>query len=521
MTEISVPFEPHFGAFVIESLTLGMYGESRNAIREYVQNSFDSLRRAIADGLVLPDEARIDVELDADRRGLTIKDNGSGLRTENAASVLAAIGASNKDYRLNAGFRGIGRLAGIVFCDRLTFTTKAKGQSQFTEILFKAAMLREKLTPRGSYEKGAAETLAECVEATRHDTKEVDKQYFKVRIEGLFNPPDECVDAEAMRIFLSQVAPLPYDPKFPHAAEIREKAEAAGFPIDSVRLFVKDGNQEATELFKRYGADVRVKKDLTPITNMSFPRSPTGKWFGWVARKRVPGSIKDPWKGIRVRVRNIQIDDTRVMREIFAESWLTPDKSRISYARFADWYVGEIFVAPTAAIPNARRDGFEENDEWETIRNELDLEVATPLGRQAYRTSKQDKLSVANLSTAMNTLVEAIELLEAEGNPTTEKLDPQIETASSLRIQIAQAIGIAEDNELEPLRALAARLGDTQRRLETLLATAPAHSCEEEIGEAIAGLAKELFRTFQERLAPLEWQRVRAILTEITGVSPD
>jgi HSP90 family molecular chaperone len=98
MTETAVPFEPRFGAFVIESLTLGMYGESRNAIREYVQNSFDSLQGAIEHGLITHEQARVDVEMDADRRGLTIRDNGLGLRTENASSVLAAIGASNKNY---------------------------------------------------------------------------------------------------------------------------------------------------------------------------------------------------------------------------------------------------------------------------------------------------------------------------------------------------------------------------------------------------------------------------------------
>src|SRR3977135_1665272 len=112
MTSQPVPFKPHFGAFVLETLTLGMYGESRNAIREYVQNSFDSLQQAVHDGLLRESEARVEVTLDEDRSALTIRDNGIGLRTENAVAILASVGASNKDYRRNAGFRGIGRLAG-------------------------------------------------------------------------------------------------------------------------------------------------------------------------------------------------------------------------------------------------------------------------------------------------------------------------------------------------------------------------------------------------------------------------
>ena len=45
--EKPVSFEPFFGGFVLETLTIGMYGEARNAIREYIQNGFDSVRRAI------------------------------------------------------------------------------------------------------------------------------------------------------------------------------------------------------------------------------------------------------------------------------------------------------------------------------------------------------------------------------------------------------------------------------------------------------------------------------------------
>jgi hypothetical protein len=37
---------PHIGAFVLETLTVGMYGEPRHTLREYVQNSFDSIRSA-------------------------------------------------------------------------------------------------------------------------------------------------------------------------------------------------------------------------------------------------------------------------------------------------------------------------------------------------------------------------------------------------------------------------------------------------------------------------------------------
>ena len=519
MSTVKIDFMPHFGAFVIETLTLGMYGESRNAIREYVQNSRDSVRQAVEDGLLTVEQARIDVEMDANHDGLTIRDNGHGIGVENAAKVLASIGASNKDYRKNAGFRGIGRLAGIVFCDRLIFRTKSKGQTQFTEVVMRADELRQKLSPDRSYAKDAAQTLGECVDATLQDDADADAHYFEVRLQGFYNPPAECLDVELMRTFLGQVAPLPYAADFPFAGEIEAAALEAGLPVESVRLFIKNGDAHPAELFKPYGAEVAVKRTRTPLT-VSFEKSPTGKWFGWLGRKRVPGAIREKYAGIRVRVRNIQIDDNEIIRGIFAESRLAT-KGRTSWGRFAEWYVGEIFVDPQAAIPNARRDGFEENESWSAMRDELDLQVATPLGNQAYRTSKADKLSLGNLTVAMEKLEVDLGQLEVEGKPTIERLEMPLLAGSDLRTRLASATGLVEGDEMEGLDALGRKLADVQRRLEALVALAPAHTCDEEIARAIDEMAQQILKGLRERLGPQEWLQARAVVANVTGVKPN
>jgi hypothetical protein len=145
------------------------------------------------------------------------------------------------------------------------------------------------------------------------------------------------------------------------------------------------------------------------MTRPSFPRVRP--------RTKLPGTMKDQdSRGIRVRVRNIQIDDTKIIRDIFAVSHIE-SKSRSSYARFADWYVGEIFLDPKAAIPNARRDGFEENQMWHSIRNELDRLVATHFGKMAYRTSNKDQLSLERLAKRLDELQKGAEPLIATRSP--------------------------------------------------------------------------------------------------------
>ncbi|MGY2048890.1 ATP-binding protein [Methylobacterium sp. JK268] len=520
MATENVPFKPHFGAFVLETLTLGMYGESRNAIREYIQNGFDSLRQAVADHLISDTEAKIEIVLDDDLNGLTIRDNGGGLRTENAVSVLASVGASNKDYRRNAGFRGIGRLAGIVFCDTLSFTTKAVGQTRRTVVTFDARKLREKMSPEASTEADAAQTLESCVTAKYEDDPNAMHHFFEVSLRGFFNPPLECRSREALKTFVSQVSPLPYSPEFPHGDAILERARGDNFPIEWVRVFLQGGDAEFEELFKPYGKDFGVKNERVPIT-IDYVASPRGKWWGWVGRKRVSGAIKDvSSKGIRVRVRNIQIDGTDIIRDILAVSHLG-GKPRTSYSRFVDWYVGEIHIRPNAAIPNARRDGFEEDPSWQAIRNELDELVATKYGKLAYKTSKADQLSIDSLNKRLIDFRRTADSLVAQRRADWDVVSQAISEANELQNRLSKAVKVADEGELASLRSIAETVSVLKKGLNGLAVDPPAHKgCEEEVAVAISDFTQELYRALKQRLSPADWQRARDIVREISGEDP-
>ena len=105
----SIPVTPFFGGFVLETLTTGMYGETRNAIREYLQNGLDAVMQASDTKLIAPGDARIDVYLEEDT--LVVRDNGIGLGKDRAVPTLTSVGASSKDYRHQAGFRESAALA--------------------------------------------------------------------------------------------------------------------------------------------------------------------------------------------------------------------------------------------------------------------------------------------------------------------------------------------------------------------------------------------------------------------------
>lgn len=511
------PFEPKFGAFILETLTMGMYGESRNAIREYIQNSFDSLRQAVEEELITSDEMRVEVTLDTENSEMIIRDNGAGLRSSSAVDVLVSIGLSRKDFRRNAGFRGIGRLAGVVFCDELSFSTKARGDAKATTVIFDAKMLRDLLEPQSQHDD-AARTLQRCISAFSDETHALDDHFFEVKLKGFHQPPQECLDLTKLKSFLSQVSPLPYSKDFKFAEEIGAVAKKYNSEIEIIRLFVREGTQDFEELFKPYGNTYSVKRTQAPLTGIDFVASSNAKWWGWVGQKKISGAVKDlETRGVRVRARNIQIDGIDVMKEIFANSF--DDKSsRLSYARFAEYFVGEIFMAPGSAVPNARRDGFEEDANWIAIRKELSDVVGAVYGLKAYKISAAEQVSIPKLQTRMTQLEESARRLIAEKVTDPERVAPVTNEAKELQKRIEKASTFADDDEGPKVFALSTRLGAVRHDVNRIVVQLPrAHDCEEEIEKAATALTKKIFRALRDGLGPGDWPPVRAILREATG----
>lgn len=515
----AVDFKPTFGAFILETLTLGMYGETRIAIREYVQNAFDSLQEAINSGLLTQEQAIVDVHLQGDK-GLVIRDNGVGIRTENAVAVLASVGASSKRYSKDAGFRGIGRLAGIVFCNRLIFSTKAVDQTERTVVEIDAKLLREMLAPESGNVLDAAQSLAACVQARVEDSgEEADVHYFEVRLEGYHEPPPEATDLAALKSFLQQVSPLPYSPAFPFADKIRAYArDTAGAPLETIRVFVADETTSAEEIFKPYQAQYLVKNKKIALSDVDFVKSESNKYWGWIGRKKTSGAIKDiESRGIRVRMKNIQIDDVNIMREIFAVPTKKGAQQRQSYIRFAEWYVGEIHVSTSAAVPNARRDGFEESDDWKAVRGELE-EVALRYGRLAYKTSKGDQLSLENIQRLYSNLKTTVEGV-APGN--WDKLSVNAAAAVGILQRIAQAVMVADEAEGEELRKLHAATLELKAQIQDLTTDGPeTHDCEAEIEQARSDLTQEIYTILRSRLGPAEWRLALHAIQKHTGEKP-
>ncbi len=507
-----VAFEPFFGGFVLETLTIGMYGEAHNAIREYIQNGFDSVQRAIEDVKILKaGKGLIEIELAADRKSLVIRDNGAGLPVKTAAATLTRVGASTKTHRKNAGFRGIGRLAGIVFSNTVTFTTKAKGERQQTTVVFKAKAMRAAMAPGKGSATSAQDLMKATVDAYRTPSRDVNGHFFEVRLDGFTDAPPECVSATKMYDFVSQVAPVPYPADFPFADKLRDAAVESGIPIEEVRITIRDGAGKPKAVAKRYGADYEFESGTVSLTDCWIRNSSKNHWWAWIGTKSESGAYTDARvSGLRVRMRNIQIDGTTIVRDIFR------DHAK-SHVRFQDYFVGEIFVEPSALVPNARRDGFEEDAAWKGVRGEL-ATVVKALGKEAYDVSRQGLQSVEALNENLKTVKREMKALQRRNFADTDRVIKLSKSVTTYQSRISKGLLGANMETAAELQAIGSALTDIKQEALTHVGGADAALDREKVQqEARDELLQEILLLLEGALPPNCFAAAREALTEEYG----
>lgn len=139
-----------------------MYPDELAVIREYIQNSTDSITTAIDQGILGDSEGRVTIHMDDTKRSITISDNGTGINPELAVDILTSIGDSNKDGESTAGFRGIGRLAGIAYCDQLSFKTSNRGSNKYITVHFDCKTIRH-LIKNHRITKSHIDDMVNCI----------------------------------------------------------------------------------------------------------------------------------------------------------------------------------------------------------------------------------------------------------------------------------------------------------------------------------------------------------------------
>lgn len=403
------------GAKILDILTTGMYPDALDALREYVQNSYDAIRRAERAEILKANFGEVIVTIDPERRQVTIHDNGIGISEVEARTTLLSIGNSKKRIGLDAGFRGIGRLAGLAYCEKLVFATAYKGEPCQTEISFDAAGIRSAIATTSTtiQDETAVELLSRMTSHRRID-RDPGAPFFEVRMVGVNPKACPFLKIEEVRPYLRQVAPVEFNMQaFTYAhSEINPFLEAHDAKRTvNLTLNVKDQHEPIRKPYKTYhhagtGKDNRV--EIVEIETFEDPSNPP-RWIAWLSKAQdLKGVIaNDEVRGIRLRSNNIQIGDYRTFSRIF-------EKVQKSYSRMNGYYSGEVHILDTAVVPNARRDYFEDNDAWRETERTL-IEWAKPLVRRVYQNSNERNRDVELLEKDADQLIAIVQKEAARG----------------------------------------------------------------------------------------------------------
>lgn len=360
-----------FGASILETLTTGMYKDPIIIYREYVQNACDAIDQAVREGLYAEQrQGSVHLFVDRDRRYVAIEDNGAGVPAAKFRRTVGDIANSSKEADKDKGFRGIGRLAGLAYCKRLVFTTRAAGESVVSRLECDAVRFCAMVNEKGHT---AAEVLDAAFSFSAEEAKKKDAaHFFRVELYDVEREADALVDKDKIRSYLSFVAPAAYQSSFYQRNLITGYAAQHKVPLDEYRIIV---NQEP--LFKAYRTNYSYrdgKRDS--IQDLAFKelKDVDGTVLAWLwyARAGFFAAMKgrdSALGGIRVRVGNIQIGDEETLKRFYVEE------------RFSRYVMGELHVLPSAGLrPNARRDYFNASPQLTQLEDAF-CEVAKEIGK--------------------------------------------------------------------------------------------------------------------------------------------
>lgn len=418
--------EVQVGKYTLESLTTGMYSDPKIVYREYIQNSVDSLENAVRQGIIEQSSMRIDIIVSEENSRISIRDNGTGIKSSETQATLMNVGNSKKRNANNRGFRGIGRLGGMSYCDTLIFSTSYEGENCKTIVTFDCKTLKKLLVP-GQYEDLSLFDVLGKITMIEVQPEKTEKHYFVVEMENVSGSSD-LLNIDAAKSYISQVAPLPYQTRhFIYISQLKEFLKDHGYGLEEFPIFVGEEESYLEPVYKpnksRFRAD-RNKKTVDEISSMAyFDVTIDGELYalGWYGNCGWYGFLSDrEISGFRVRKGNILIGDSKTLNGIFKES------------RFNGWTQGEIFIVTDKLVPNARRDDFEQNEAYYQLIDSLSTGVAVDIARAIREASQTRNDPSMKVLKEMDKKISEANAITSEGFNSSvdkDKLVEELETA--------------------------------------------------------------------------------------------
>lgn len=341
-------YKSRFGVGTL-GLALGkLYTDPLVIYREYIQNACDGLELAIKEKLITPNEAVISIQIGNNE--ISIKDRGIGVKVSEIGPRLVDPGNSVK-YKDNLiGQYGIGRLIAAQYCEKIVFETTYYNENQKTILTWNTDEAFKLIDSR-EFEDGTEviDRVTNCV----FEPEESKEHYFRVKLCGLKHRIDKLVDFQAVKEYVSLIAPVDYTMEFkegylfpalednPEYKELYEKE----------RLYKVIINGE--DIRKPYSFDIPNKETslIRPLfMKIEDPDDGLLGWGWYALNDKIIQMNSVPFRGIRFRKLNTAVGDSNVMANYM---------KNVS----VNYFVGEMFLTHEKIQPTGSRDGFVDSEQ--------------------------------------------------------------------------------------------------------------------------------------------------------------
>jgi hypothetical protein len=358
----SGPDQVFLGVDVVELVSSAMYFDPLAAYREYVQNAADAIDDAHSSG-ILPLDAygRIEFIIDPAARSVRICDNGTGVTGTEFLRRLTAFGGSDKRGKERRGFRGVGRLAALGYCQELVFRSRTSADEPISELLWDCRLLRTILRS-GDYSGTLHEAIRRVTAYRVHRTPGYQPRFFEVELRSVVrHGNDDLLNESVIRGYLSEVAPVSFDRSFQYREDI-EAFLGNGLVSTNLHIFVNGvgplQRPHRDTISISEGVDSKAA-EIMFVTIPAVDGNVAAK--GWILHHDYLGAISRDVgvRGLRLRSGNIQIGDASILDRSFREQ------------RFNSWAIGEFHIVDRRITPNGRRDQYEQNVHFANVVNHI------------------------------------------------------------------------------------------------------------------------------------------------------
>ena len=445
------------GSYLIEILTQGMYANPYNIYREYVQNCGDSIKIARTQGLLKSDEGTVFIKLDSANNAISITDDGTGIPSADVERILLSIGASDKNKISSdtEGFRGIGRLAGITYADKLYFKTSAYGENcrsivsinciKFREIIDK---LRNDKLPDDIRD---VMDIMYAISEIMTEPEEPDKHYFEVYLENA-SKKHGLFDMHDVAEYLCQIVPVDFDyGRFINGKKIQKFLKEKMILLPTYKIIFDNGNSFPQKLTKpycdRFRSDTsesisggKAGQDSIRDIEFIYETAPDGSplYAGWLAVTTFVGMVNNPViRGIRLRRGNILVGNANTFNQFFTEEAANRT------------FIGEIYVLHKDIILNSQRDDFEKNKMYFVMEESL-RGWAKKLNDVYRRGTSEANSAIKKLALASSN-IKAIESKLKKGELTKEEAGEELAKNSDIQEKAKKKLqGMCEKSKVHP-----------------------------------------------------------------------